>query len=85
MPPLPPSPAHRSNLQGLGLSGQLPLGAEVWEALSTLRSMNLSRNKLSGYLPRHMSELPALQYLVGLGLFMLRYPVNLILCCCGTR
>ena len=51
------------SLNGLGLWGQLPLTPQIWGGLSTLTSLNLGNNKLTGYLPSDISELTQLRSL----------------------
>lgn len=51
------------SLNGLGLEGQLPLSPQVWGPLSTLTSLQLGNNKLSGYLPSGISALTQLRSL----------------------
>ena len=50
-------------MQGLKLTGQLPLDKDVWGPLRTLKRLNLADNQLSGYLPPQMEELGNLEYL----------------------
>ena len=51
------------NLNGLGLTGELPLGSDVWGPLNTLTTLNLGSNDLQGYLPTAISALTSLQTL----------------------
>lgn len=39
------------DVQGLGITGQLPLDANLWSALSTLQNINLAQNSIGGILP----------------------------------
>lgn len=49
------------NLGSNGLSGALPSDPSVWQALSTLRSLSVRSNSLSGSLPQALRRLTALQ------------------------
>lgn len=52
-------PLPHSDLSGRGLPGQLPLDAVLWVTLSTLRTLDLSSNRLSGFLPDLAPEMGA--------------------------
>jgi Leucine-rich repeat (LRR) protein len=56
-------PTSCRNLNGLGLTGELPLGSDVWTPLNTLTTLNLGNNKLQGYLPTAIAALTSLQTL----------------------
>ena len=50
-------------MNGLGLSGQLPLSQDVWQPLSTLTNLDLGNNNISGYLPADIALLTNLKTL----------------------
>ncbi len=47
----------------MGLDGQLPQDDSVWTALSTLTSLDLSNNQLTGDIPAELNNLQSLQRL----------------------
>ncbi|KDD73413.1 hypothetical protein H632_c2201p0, partial [Helicosporidium sp. ATCC 50920] len=51
------------NVPNMGLTGQLPLDADLWQQLSTVTNLNLSNNNISGYVPQQMAALSNVQYI----------------------
>ncbi|KAK9804650.1 hypothetical protein WJX73_004502 [Symbiochloris irregularis] len=45
------------SLSGLGLVGALPLDSNIWSGLSSLQSVDLSNNEVTGYLPPQLESL----------------------------
>ena len=48
-------------LPGLKLDGELPLDARVWGGLQSLRTLDLSSNKLTGFLPPQLDALKGVE------------------------
>lgn len=51
------------DLRNSALQGQLPLDASVWGGLTSLRTLDVSGNNVSGYVPPQIMEVGALQNL----------------------